>query len=77
MELIGAADVDDERMRPPLDREDALDGADVFGIRTEAVDGFGAEGNETSSAQHAGSLLDVVSLAHQSRRPFSPRPAPW
>jgi len=79
-ELIGAADVDDERMRggPPLDREDALDGADVLGIRTEAVDGLGGEGHEASSAQHAGSLLDVVGLAHQQRRvQFSPRPAPW
>ena len=70
LELIGAADMDDERMRggSPLDREDTLDGADVFGIRTESVDGFGGEGNEASCAQHAGSLLDVVGLAHQSRR---------
>ena len=80
-QLFGSADVNDERMRggSPLHREDAVHGSSILGICTETIDCFGGEGNEASSAQHAGCLLDVVSLAHSFQsspcamvNPFTP-----
>lgn len=66
-QLIVSADVDDERMREgsPLDRDDALDGADVSAS---------APRPPSRSTRAACSMSSALPIG---RGGFSPRPAPW
>ena len=54
--------------RPLLHGENALDGADVLGIRAEAVDGFRGKGHQASRAQHARRVHDGIGSIHRYSR---------
>ena len=64
VDLRGARDVDDHRMRPgpALDFVEALHGIRVGGVRAEPVHRLGREGDEPAAAQDTGRAPDLSVL---------------